>query len=125
MAKLTVMKPTRRDTRAVDNAGEDVAKVAVDPHEMLRFFLRAAEQVNAGCVAPVDVFNADEVLVGLVGRNVRREDGSEDEDGENDEAKDGRTLPDQPAQGEPPQAVGAIVADITGSGIVEGDFANS
>ena len=46
--------------RAKNNAGEHVAAVAVDPHQMLGLVSRAAQQVDTGGIAAFDIFQGND-----------------------------------------------------------------
>jgi len=86
---------------------------------MLRLIGRAAQQVDARAVALAHVLNADERLLGIIGGDERGEERAQQQRAQQDHADDGRLLAEEPSQCQPPERIGAIVADAGDGGVVQ------
>ncbi len=71
---------------------------------MLRLIGRTAQEMDAGRGALLHVFNSDQHLVGVVGREQRREDSNEDQYGKDHHTDNSQALVKEIAQCVLPQA---------------------
>jgi hypothetical protein len=99
MVPVMMAKP-----RPVEHAAVEVAHVAVGAEEVLRLVIRTAEDVDARRGPLLDVLDADERLLGVVGGQDRCKDGQKNERAQNRHADDSRPVVDQTAQGLAPGA---------------------
>jgi hypothetical protein len=76
------------DPRAVDDAAQLVAHVAVDAHDVLRLRDRAAEHVDARRRALAHLLLADQHLLWVVGREDRRGEGDDHHEADQAQADD-------------------------------------
>src|SRR3972149_6883059 len=54
--------------RAIHHPAELVAHISIDPHQVLRAILRAAQEVDTGSLPPLDSLDPDQHLLGVIGR---------------------------------------------------------
>jgi len=122
----------KADPGAVDDPAEQVADVAVSAENMLRLGLVAAQQMNTGRRALLDVLDADQHLHRVVGREQRRRHGNGHHRADKDQTDHPGLAPQQSPQGGFPQGRGAaeqllrvLALGKSGGGAFEGGNAHS
>jgi hypothetical protein len=84
---------------------------------MLRLVFGTAQQVNARRLALLYVFDSYQDLRGAVWGHDRREDSQEYQEGQDNHTHHSGALPEEAPEGQAPQAVRPIVADVSDAGI--------